>query len=180
LKDYTPFVINTLQRKGNVYHVRLDQPCPNEQKTFEYLYSIARFENKDFVLVEKNDPWSVTCSREVVNKMIATRLPKIFIGNEFDLYAFKKSELRVEGDENRVILTTKYMGPNIQVEGFSRVLGENEVLTVPWTEVEPFTYQIALSLAEWDHFKLFWESPQTEVTNPFWTTSGDYIVRKKK
>lgn len=182
LEEYSPFVLNELDREGTVMGLRFFESCPNWQTFNLRMSDYLEIEAKEYILVDIRQNDKRLCNMSEFVAHFWARYPVVYEGPTFTVFRVVSPELRVKGENGLLWLELWNMEPNVQLE-VGGIPGRDEALIFlpQWQSVGGERGYISgpFEAEEWKSFKLYWEAPKIIVESPEWAVSQDgWVIRK--
>ncbi len=180
LRNYSPLIHNSLQRRGSIYVIEADKECP-ESSTINNVLGDRMQLGSEFLIVDiKPSLEAVVCSREEINQILFNRYESLFQGEVLAAYKLLKPSLTVRQQDGQLVLETTGIGPEVKLEvgGLPGSPGMT-IFGVNWEKINSQVYQVVIDdTQDWQSFKLYYLSPQVEIYHPEWEQKDGFLVRR--
>ncbi|PIR64074.1 MAG: hypothetical protein CO156_02310 [Candidatus Pacebacteria bacterium CG_4_9_14_3_um_filter_40_12] len=182
LEEYSPFVLNTLERDGNVLGFRFFESCPSWQSFSLRISDYQKFEPKDYILVDSRNYPGRMCDIDPYIDHFWSRYPVVYEGDIFTVFRVIEPEFVIKGTENTLWLELWNLEKDTQLEVGGIPGMDSSVLFSPeWKSIGAERGFVAgpIDVSDWVSFKIFWENPDIQLEAPGWVINQDnWVVRE--
>jgi len=179
LREYSPLVNNNLRIRGSIFVVSEIEPCPPTTIISDMLEHRSKLGAEYLVVDAKNSPWT-QCKREEILSLFDSKFESIYEDSSISVYRIENATMKVSGNGGKIIIETENVGNEVELE-VGGIPGTHATVALPvsWIKTGENQYQAEFTdTADWQSFKLYYQSPQIQMEHPDWMLQNDFVVRK--